>query len=308
MTSLVLHIIPLLLLLISCSSLNVIKSNNNQLSCKSRGVSHVDKNFIMKSDTSDAEKESKLIPLYSLSKWSAVGLVGLEVPKLISKTNIEQSFLVISSYLAAAITASTLESASRRTRLSGTTFKTLNCGLTTAAKFSLVMSGVALWKYPVTNSLKTNYWLIILQSLLTISPCMRALKLGKRSLIKTPKISLLENSILGVAYLASAVHFFLQGVKNLLAPATFPVTLHSIGLFVIPASLLTLHDAANNDYSRLSSDTYKKLNLMVLIFSGIKALVAYNSFGFVANVNFVADVLSALFSLIGLILGLVLKK
>jgi hypothetical protein len=104
------------------------------------------------------------------------------------------------------------------------------------------------------------------------------------------------------------MHFFLQGVKNLLTRTEFPVTYHSFAVFLIPAALLSLHDAANKDYTRLSSDTYKKLNLMVLLYGGIKAFVAINTIGFSINFNFIADVVATLFSLIGLILGLILKK
>lgn len=280
----------LLLLLTSCLSFNV---NNYQHQYKLKN------NLIMKTDTtiiSDAVKESKITPLYLASKVSALGLVAKEIPNLLSQKDIVQSSLIISSYMAAAITASTLESASKRTRLTGTTFKTLNFALTTASKFSLVISGVALLRYPLTKALKINYWLIILQSLLTISPCMKALKLGDKSFFKSPKIS---GNFLGTAYLASSIHFFIQGFKNLfLSQTAFPVPYYSYGLFLIPAALLTLHDAANNE--RLNSTTYKTLNFMVLLFSSIKAISAYSTIGFIININFIADVASAFFSLVGL--------
>jgi len=136
---------------------------------------------------------------------------------------------------------------------------------------------------------------------------MKALKFGDKSLVKSPKLNL--QSILGVAYLASSIHFFLQGITNLfLTQSTFPVPYHSFGLFLIPGALLTLHDAANNDYSRLSSSTYKNLNLMVFIFAGIKVFTAYTSIGFVKDINFIADLYAAFFSLVGLITGFVVKK
>jgi len=82
---------------------------------------------------SDAEKESKLTNLYSISKLTAMALVAKEI--IVSKSALAEASLAIASYSSAAITASVLESASKRTRLSGTTFKTLNCALTTSAKF-----------------------------------------------------------------------------------------------------------------------------------------------------------------------------
>ena len=249
-------ILLLLLLTSLCLSLNINNykyqlslSNNNLLNKSNRWIMKADATSTSSTSISDAEKESKLTNLYSLSKISAMALVAKEI--IVCKSNLAQASLAIASYSAAAIASSVLESASKRTRLSGTTFKTLNCALTTSAKFSLVMSSIALWKYPITSSaMKTNYWLIILHSLLTISPCMKALKLGDRSLLKSPKISLY--SILGVSYLASSLHFFLQSIKNLfLIKSAFPVPYHSYGLFLVPGSLLTLHDAANNDYTRL---------------------------------------------------------
>ena len=261
------------------------------------------------SSLSDAEKEAKLVPLYGAAKIAAIGLVAIEIPKLINKINVSQSLLVIYTYIIAAIACATLESAALRTRLSGTTFKTLNIALTTSVKFSLVMASLAIWKYPITTAMKTNYWFIIIQALLTISPCMKALKLHNRSLVKSPRISIIENSILGVGYLATSIHYFIQNFKILfLTKTTFPITYHSFGLFLVPAALLTLHDAANTDYKRLSSDTYKRLNLLVLIYAGTKFLIEYKTSGFNTSINFIADLCATLFGLIGLIIGFIVKK
>ena len=65
------------------------------------------------SSLSDTEKESKLVPLYTASKFSALLLVALEIPKLVKIVNVDQSLLAVYTYMVAAITAGTLESAAK---------------------------------------------------------------------------------------------------------------------------------------------------------------------------------------------------
>lgn len=210
---------------------------------------------------------------------------------------VQSTLPVVSSMVTSTVISNLLMSASLRSRLDASTFKTLNLGfLLSSILYYLV--NIAYRKVVISDISFVSFYtlnLILQLSYAAFSalPAYRSIQYFGLPVVKIEPLKQVADAnglplITFISLIASCMVYF----SNILARGLFtyfetssighvfaslvPASVFSVSTFLIPSMLLALHSASLAGAKRLSSDTYQILSKTIIFFSGINLLSLFS--------------------------------
>lgn len=221
-------------------------------------------------------QNSKISNFYTISSSASLFSSALLLPNLKHSGNSVLSFI---STLYYNVMLYLMLSAARRNRLDGNTFKLINLGLFTSS-ISFLLYGLT----QISSFGMRAYNLLTFQSLVNLVFTIKHMSSLVASLLvlqnfKLPVIKTDFKNYLSVGYLIGALISLFHGAfmiwsisRHNLTTVSIPfVDLVTVRSLLMPVGYLALSGAASAGHKRLSSETYKILNLssMALVLIGI---------------------------------------